>query len=71
MTIMLLPFRFCVWVLGLYNYRLLKLSWACFGFALYIVGKLLCSYLCLFDTIIEEFEVHAMDDNIQDFLIEN
>jgi hypothetical protein len=67
MTIMLLLVRFCIWVLGFYNERLLKLSWASLGFALYKVGKLLCSYLCLFDTIIE---VHAMNENIEDFLIE-
>ena len=49
---MYLIIRISIWVLDVYKQRLLELSlWASFSFALYIVARLLCSYLCLFDTI--------------------
>ena len=42
-------------------------SWIALGFTLRVVAKLLCSYLCLFDAIVE---LHAMNEKMFiDFLI--
>ena len=48
---------------------LLEYSWAPLGFALHIVKKLLCFWLCLYDAIVE---LHAMDEKMfNDFIIGN
>ena len=52
--------RFTTW-------RLTKRSWAPLCFALWIVAKLLCSFLCMLDAIVE---LHATGEKMfNDFLI--
>ena len=54
--------RVLIWILAFTNETLLELSCASFSFALQIMANLLCSCLCLFDTIAE---LHAMDEKKQ------
>ena len=59
MTIMYVLIRICIRVLGFYKLEALGVLVDILEFSLRIVAKLLCSCLCLFNTIVE---LHAMDD---------
>ena len=50
--------RISIWVVGFYKLEALRALMIPLRFSLQIVAKLLCSCLCLFDTIIE---LHTMD----------
>ena len=64
------PCAFWVYIVGSrcwQNQMCLECSWASLSFALYIVAKLLCFCLCLFDASVE---LHLMDENMfNDLLI--
>ena len=67
MTTLFVLVGVCIWGLGFMNWRLLERSTTPLSFVLWIVAKLSCSCLCLFDAIVE---LHAMNDKMfNDFLI--
>ena len=51
--------RICIWVQDFRNWRILKCLWAPLSCDLWIVAKLLCSCLCLYDTVVG---LHGMDE---------
>ena len=51
--------RVCIWILGFYKLEALGTLMGFLKFSIWIVASLLCSCLCLFDTIVE---LHAMDE---------
>ena len=57
MTTLFILVRVYIWDLGFTNWRFLERSSAPLSFSLWIVVKLLCCYLCLFDAIVE---LHVM-----------
>jgi hypothetical protein len=61
MTITYLLVSVCIWVLGFHKLEALGALMG-FNLSLWIVAKLLCTYLCMFDTIAK---LHAMDEKYQ------
>ena len=51
MTTMYVLVRFCIWVLGSYKLKVLGELMGFLEFFSLVVANLLCSHLCLFDTI--------------------
>ena len=63
MTTLPILVRVFILVLSSREWKFLERSWVSLSFVLWIVTKLLCSCLCLFDIIIE---LHGMDEkNVQ------